>query len=159
MRSPITIALKVARQTILQRGDSGVIVQVDFIILDSPPEPLDEDVVQITTAPIHTDANTSRQKLAGKSVRSKLGSLVAVENERLTEGKSSVQGANTEVGVHRTGQLPSQNEAAKPVHDDDQIHKSSRHRDVGNVHTPNLVGLPDNALTQQIRPNFVVWMA
>ena len=33
----------------------GDFVQIDGLLLQGPPEPLDEDVVQIATAPIHRD--------------------------------------------------------------------------------------------------------
>ncbi len=35
------------------------LMQIDCLLLQGPPEPLDEDIVQITTAPVHGDFDLS----------------------------------------------------------------------------------------------------
>ena len=159
MWTPITIALKIASQAEPQSRDSGVVMHIDVIIFDSAPQALDEDIVQVTTTPIHTNTNASSQQASGKRMGGELRALVTVENVRLTESESAFQGTNAKLGIHRIRQLPCQYEAAKPIHDSNKIHRPTRHWDIGNVYTPHFIRLPDDAIPEQIRPNLVFWVA
>src|ERR687895_663110 len=68
-------------------------------------------------------------------------SLVGIEHFWHPLSESLFQGFDTEVGLPSVGQPPGQHIAAIPTHDGHQIQEASGHGDVGNVCTPDLVGL------------------
>lgn len=47
--------------------------------------------------------------------------------------------------------MPTQHEAAVPIHDRDEIHEAVSQRDVGDVTAPHLIGAIDRQTTQQVR--------
>ena len=47
---------------------------------------------------------------------------------------------DAEVSLHRDGQPPAQSPPAEPVYDGGKIDKAAGHRDVGDVHRPDLIG-------------------
>jgi hypothetical protein len=46
--------------------DRGVGLDVDVLILQATPQPLDENVVEVTTFAVHDDANTAGRQHAGE---------------------------------------------------------------------------------------------
>src|ERR1019366_411505 len=52
-------------------------------------------------------------------------------------------------------QPPSENPAAEPIDDGGKIDEAARHRDVGDVRGPDLVGSDDRHVTQEIWINLV----
>ena len=81
-----------------------------------------------------------------------LAALIGVENLRpAVTGQSFLQRLDAELGFHRDRHPPGQNPAAEPVDHGRQIDEAARHRDVGDVHRPDLVGPHDRQLAQQIR--------
>jgi hypothetical protein len=50
-----------------------------------------------------------------------------------------IRGIDAEIGLQRVRDMPSQNLASVPVHDDDQIQKTAPHWQIGEVCAPKLV--------------------
>jgi len=69
----------------LRTGLEGM--QVDALIFQAAPEPLDEHVVHPAPAPVHRDANACLLQNAGEPRRGELAALVGVENLRLAEAR------------------------------------------------------------------------
>ena len=60
-------------------------------------------------------------------------------------------------GIHGDRHPPGQHSTAEPVDDRCQIDEAARHGDVGNVHSPDLIGPRDREAAQQVRINLVSW--
>src|SRR6266478_1783771 len=57
-----------------------VISQVDLLVFQRAPQPLDKDVVQATPAAVHADDHAALGQHAGELLGSELRSLIAVED-------------------------------------------------------------------------------
>ena len=64
------------------RADGVVGSQVDLLVLDRPPQPLDEDVVAPRALAVHADGDPGLQQDAGEGVAGELRPLVSVEDLR-----------------------------------------------------------------------------
>src|SRR5262245_7365405 len=98
---------------------------------------------------------------AGEGRPGKLAALVGVEDVRLAVTRERVfQCLHAERGIHRDRQPPRQHAAAEPVEYYGQIDESACHRDVGDVHRPDLVRPCDFDAVQQIGIDLVprLWL-
>src|SRR5918992_2554710 len=110
-----------------------------------PPPPLIR-LLRIPPLAIHADSDPMLFQEPSEGLAGELGSLVGVEDLRLTIPQGFFQNLNTEVHLQGIGQLPGQHIAAIPIHDGYQIQEASGHGEVGNVRGPDLVG-PGNFYT------------
>ena len=79
----------------------------------------------------------------GKGDTRELAALVCIKDVGLAEARErSFQSLDAKVGCQRDLQPPGQHPPAKPVNDGDEIDEPARHRDVGDVGRPHLVGPP-----------------
>ena len=62
--------------------DCPVITQVDLLVFQRAPQPLDKDVVQSPPLPIHADRHTERLQLPSEALAGERRSLIAVEDLR-----------------------------------------------------------------------------
>ena len=130
----------------------GVGFQMDLLIFDRAPQPLDEDVVQEAAAAVHRDRDPGRQQLAGERGAGELRALVGVEYARRAVTRQRLlQRLDAEPAVHRVRQPPGQHRAARPVDHRHQIQKAVRHRNVGDVGGPDVVRLRDRQVAKKIR--------
>ena len=94
--------------------DSQILVEVDLLIFDCPPETFDEDIVINPAPAIHTDADA----LSGENLRElpagKLGTLIGIENLRLGNLQRLFQGFYAKIRIHCGRNIPSQDIAAIP---------------------------------------------
>ncbi len=122
----------------------GQLVQIDRLVLERSPQPLDEDVVHAATPSVNGDGDTRVFEHAGEVEAGKLAALVGVEDFR--RGVSDQRlglGLDAEPGVHGVRQPPGENMARRPIHNCDQIQKAALDRDVGDVGAPHPVGAVD----------------
>ena len=90
----------------------GQLVQVDRLVLERPPEALDEDVVHAAAPAVHGDGDIRVLERAGEVAAGELAALVGVEDLRpAVSGQRLGQGLDTEPGVHGVRQPPGQNVA------------------------------------------------
>jgi hypothetical protein len=88
-------------------GDRCVGVQVDVLIFQTSPQPLDEDVVHAPALTIHADPDAVGLQHAGEVDAGELAALVSVEDLRPAEPPQRLfQGIDTEVGVQRVRNPP-----------------------------------------------------
>lgn len=64
--SLVIVKLEVISQTYLQSRNCSIFVDIDVLILDAAPEPLDEDVIEGATPTIYADLDLVALQLAGK---------------------------------------------------------------------------------------------
>src|SRR5208282_3407794 len=135
-------------------ADAVVSVQIDLLVFDRSPDALDEDVVAPRALAIHADGDSVCDKHAGEGGAGELTSLIGVENLRCAVfGQRFLQRLDAELRLHGDREPPGQNPAAEPVDDGGEIDEAARHRDVGDVHRPDLVGTSDLQPAQKIGEN------
>jgi formylglycine-generating enzyme required for sulfatase activity len=133
-----------------QDSSGFVLFQIDIFVLDRPPQPFHEDVVQIPATAIHADPDLGRRQFISEIGSRELNPLIGVEDVWLALLQHSPQRCQTKRTVQRVGQLPGQYITAVPIHDGYQIHEPIGHGHIGDVGTPNLVGPRDVQATQQV---------
>src|SRR6516162_6334041 len=112
-------------------GDTGIGMQVDLLILQTAPQPLDEDVVHTATFAIHADGDTAPIEHCDDLGVGELAALVGVEDLRpAVSGQRFLQGLDAEVRAERVRQSPRQHRTTVPLHDRDQIQETLSHRDI-----------------------------
>src|SRR6516162_4664251 len=83
-------------------GDTGIGMQVDLLILQTAPQPLDEDVVHTATFAIHADGDTAPIEHCDDLGVGELAALVGVEDLRpAVSGQRFLQGLDAEVRAER----------------------------------------------------------
>ena len=89
---------------------------------------------------------------AGETLTGELATLITIKDlRRSVPGEGLFQGCHAEIGGQGVGDAPTQHLAGVPVHDHHQVRKAVRHRHVGQVGTPDLVGPVDRQSPQSIR--------
>jgi hypothetical protein len=74
--SLVVVEVEVAFQASGQGRYSRVVVEIDVLILDSPPKPLNEDVVKGPATTVHADLDARRFQAVSEGMGSELGTLV-----------------------------------------------------------------------------------
>src|ERR1700682_3863562 len=93
---------------------------------------------------------------AGECRAGKLRPRIGIEDVRpAVTSESILQRLDAERRLHRDRQPPRQHAAGRPVEHDGEIHEAVRHRDIGDVHGPDLVRPPDLDAAQQVRIDLV----
>jgi hypothetical protein len=93
-----------------------VTVQINVFMLDAAPQPLDKNIIEYTSAPIHADRDAFALEHAREGVARESRSLVAVEYFRLAVHVQCVfQAVHTERRFHAVADAPTENLAAVPV--------------------------------------------
>jgi len=64
-------------------GHGFVIFDVDVFVFDAAPEPFNEDVIQRTASPVHTDGDLALFENPGEYIARELRTLIRVEDLRL----------------------------------------------------------------------------
>ncbi len=115
-------------------------MQVDALVFQGSPQPLDEDIIETASLAIHRDADASPAQSIRPSERCEQRSLISIYDLRrakLVDGR--VQGLNAEVCLQSIRDAPGQNLSRAPIHDGDKIQEPSAHGQIGNIRAPNLV--------------------
>src|SRR5664279_4505418 len=101
---------------------------------------------------------TLNQLALRRLLEPKLAALVGVEDLRLAVlGDRLFDDLRAERRVHRDRQAPRQHAPAVPVDHGRQVDEAARHRDVGDVHRPDVVRTRDRQHAQQVRVDRVPW--
>ena len=108
-------------------------VEVDVLIFDRPPQPLDKDVVEASSPAIHADPDVVIEKNLGKGFAGELGALISVEYLRSPMLQCHLQGLHAERGMQGIGEGPGEHVAAIPVDDCDQVKEAMRHGNIGDI--------------------------
>ena len=156
MRALVVVEIDEAGKGTMQIDAIGEVRYIDEIVLDRPPEALDEDVVDETLDAIHTDLNRSPFEDPEKLFGGKLTSLIGVEDQWLPPVESVVERIAAEGTVQRVGQSPTEDETAVPIDDGGQVEKAISHRNVSNIGAPDLIGRDDCDIAQQVGIDLVI---
>ena len=151
MRPVLVVVVDERRESVTQGVAALGGVQVDVVVLDRTPQPLDEHVVDRPSHAVHRDGDLGVEQHLDERVGGELRSLIGVEDlGRAVEGEGLVQGGHAEVDRHGVGQTPGEHLARVPVHDRHEVEESFLERDVGDVGTPHVIGMIDVESAQQV---------
>ena len=132
--------------------------QIDLLIFDGPPKPLDKNIVAPSPFSIHADRDVMFVEQVCKGKAGKLAALIGIEHLGLSiTCQSLLDGLKTKRGIERDGYTLCENLAAKPVDNRGEIDKTACHRNVGDIHRPDLIGTFHHKMTQQIGIDFMAW--
>ena len=134
------VKMEVSSQAPAGIGNRQILMQVNLFVFDRPPEAFHEDVVIHTAPAIHADANIFSFEDLCKIVAGELNTLIGIENLRSGNPQRPLQRPDAKNGIQRNGDIPSQNIAAVPVHDDHQIDKTLLQADIRYIGAPGLIG-------------------
>ena len=70
------VKFKIPRQAFVRFLDRLIALEINILIFDGAPQPLDKDVVQCTAAGIHADPDVTRQKSLRETFAGKLAALI-----------------------------------------------------------------------------------
>src|SRR5712675_2921758 len=130
--------------------------QIDLLIFDAAPQPLNEHVVPPGPFAIHADGDAVAGKQTGERRARELRTLVGVEDFRpAMTSESILQRLDAEGRLHRDRQPPRQDTTCRSVKHHGEIDKAVRHWNVGDVHGPDLVWTRNLQAAQQIRMDLV----
>ena len=121
-------------------GSRRDFVQIDGLLFERPPQPFDEDVVEIAAPPVHRDFDVSLGQGRDPGRARVLAALIRIHDLGL-----AVFGDGLFQGSQRKSWHPAYLRAARtapcacPIHDCHQIQEAVLHGDVGDVAAPNVV--------------------
>ncbi len=125
-------------------------------MLQRPPQPLDEDVVHPAAPAIHGDLDSRCCQRTSESRRGELRALIRIEDFRFAKASQSIlKCREAERRVHCIRNAPSQNRAARPIDDRDEIEKASSYGQIRYIGRPDVIGPFDLQVAQQIGINLV----
>jgi len=162
MESLIVVETHVSLDSCLQFGKCPVVVEVDVLVLQRPPESLDVDIVQGTIDAVHADPYAIAIERGGESLRGELATLIRVEDRRHSVDRYGFfEGRDAELSIERIGNLPRQNLPRVDIDDRHQVYVSSCNLDVRDVSSPYLIGQPYVLAPQKVRilPVVLRWHA
>src|ERR1700680_3898183 len=97
-------------------ADAFIGSQIDLLVFDATPQPLNEHVVPPGPFAIHADGDAVAGKQTGERRARELRPLIGIEDVRpAVTGQSILQRLDAERRLHRDRQPPRQNPAGRPV--------------------------------------------
>ena len=156
MRPGLIVERQVALHALMGRTDSLVRVHIDLLVFNALPESLDEHVVPPTPFSVHADLDAVVRQEACELLAGELAPLVGIEDGwGAMLGDGLLHRVEAEIGRERIGEPPRQHPATRPVQDRKQIHEAPRHREVGDIGGPDMIGSRDHQVTQEIGVNLM----
>ena len=155
MDSLAAVVIEVPPQGLLRIPAIGAVPQGILLVLDRPPQPLDEDVVQGPAPAVHRDSDAMTFQSARVGRRRELGPLIRVEDLGAESEQRLVERVDTEIAGECVRELPRQDVPAEEIHDRREVEEAVLHRDVCDVAGPHVVGPDDLQTPQQIGVNLV----
>src|SRR5216683_773881 len=116
MRSSPVVKVEISTNRASRLTDGFVGSQIDLLVFDAFPKPLDEHVVSPSSFAIHADGDAVVGEDTGKGRSGELRALVGVEDVRPAVTRESIfQRLDAEGRLHRDRQPPRQNTTCRPV--------------------------------------------
>ncbi len=102
MESLSVVETHVPLDSCLKLGKCPVVVQVDILVLQSPPEALDVNIVQGTIDAVHADPDAIAVERSDESLRRELATLIRVDDRRHSVDRDGFfKSRDTETGIKR----------------------------------------------------------
>src|SRR5690606_7627628 len=125
-------------------------VKIQFIVFNSTPESLYENIVDCTAFSVHRYLSAFQTfNVINIILGGKLAPLIPVYNLGFSVlGDGLFRGGNDPISFHRVGQRPAYKAAAPQIPYGQTVKKSLSHRSVATVHGPHLVYAINFKITQ-----------
>lgn len=156
MRAFVVVEVEVATDVAMGLHHRLVRLQVHRVIVQGPPEPLHEHVIDPAALAVHADPDIGCLELIGEGCARELDPLISVEDLRGSIAiEGLLQGFYAELGVQGIGETPGEHLAAVPVHDGQPVQEPSCHEDVADLRRPHRIGAKHGNVPQQVRTDLV----
>ena len=86
MEPPRVVEVEIADKPLVQRRHVQILLEIDILIFQTPPEPLDHNIVRASALPVHADKNGCSLQNPCEIITGELTSLISIENLRLAPG-------------------------------------------------------------------------
>ena len=149
------VKIEIIRKRGFQLTHRLVGVQIEVLVLDASPQPLDEHIIDPTPLAVHAHAHALGLQRLGEVIGGELAALVGVEDLEGTVARERLlQGLDTEIRAHRIADPNAQHLAAVEIQDRHQVDKPLGHRQVRDVRRPRLAGPLNGDVCEQVG---VIW--
>lgn len=142
MPSLAVVVPEVVLQATIAFDPIGSRFQVDMLVFERSPEPLDEDVVDCPAFAVHAQLDFQiLGNIVGEQLCGELAALIGVDDLGLAVPfHCCLQSLSAPFRFHGIGEAPADYEAAVQVDDGDQVEVSALNRNISDVHRPDLIG-------------------
>src|SRR5882724_2779921 len=128
MRTAAIVEVEIPTNRASRLTDGFIGSQIDLLVFDALPQPLNEYVVSPSSFAIHADGDAVFGEDAGKGRTGELRALVGVEDFRPAVTRESIfQRLDAEGRLHRDGQPPRQDTTGRPVEHHGEIDEAVGH--------------------------------
>ena len=148
MQPFLVVKVEVAAQAVMRFLRVGIVVQVDFFVLDTAPQAFGQNVVQGTPPPIHADPNLrGREQLDVLRAR-EVAPLVTVPDLGLGLRQGPLHGGQDEGHFQGLGQFPTQHIAGVPIEHRDEIEPALQETNIRDIDAPDLIRVINRQMPQ-----------
>src|SRR3954468_1850979 len=110
MRSACVVEVEIPADRSTGLGDGAVSSEVDLLVLDRSPEPLDEDIVAPSALAVHADPDPITGQYPGEDFAGELATLIGIEDLRpAVAGQGLFQCLDAKCRLHGDRQPPGEN--------------------------------------------------
>src|SRR5260370_2388310 len=128
MRTSAVVKVEIPANRMSRLADAFVGPQIDLLVFDAAPQPLDEHVVPPCSFAIHADRDAVAGERAGEGRAGELRALIGIEDFGLAVTSEGVlQGLDAEVLFHLDRHPPRQTPPAPPLPTPRQIPTTPPH--------------------------------
>ena len=138
------------------RRDRLVIVKINLLVLDRPPDPFDKDAVINPAAAVHADPDPRAFQKPREFGAGELRPLVGIENLRLPLAKGRPECLQAEVLFQRRRKRPRNHRPAGHIDDCHQVDEPVAQPNVRYIAAPDLVGPHDRQTAEKVRIDLVL---
>src|SRR5207248_9210794 len=118
----LVVEIEPSANTGLGFGHRRVGIEVDFLVFEAAPQPLDEDIVHAPAIAVHADGDPMSLEGGGEIVAGELAALVGIEDLRPAVARERfLERFDTQIGAEGVRVTPRQHLDAHPVHADYQV--------------------------------------
>src|SRR5262250_2840810 len=103
MQSLVVVELEISVQAGFQIGNRCIVLKVNVLILDRPPKPFDEHIVQGAASAIHAHPNVGGFETGGELLGGELIILISVKDVRPAQEQRLLESFQTEPAIERVG--------------------------------------------------------
>src|SRR3954447_3700669 len=135
MRTAAIVKVEIPTNRASRLTNGFVGSQIDFLVFDAFPQPLDEHVVSPGSFAIHADGDAVVGEDAGEGRTGELRALVGVEDVGPAVTRESIlQRLDAECGLYRDRRPPRLHPAGRPIEHDSEVNETALHGDICDVH-------------------------
>src|SRR5512145_50114 len=130
---------------------TGILMQVNFFVLNGAPQSFGEDIILSATAPIHADLDASTLQTLEVLRTGEMAALVAVPDLRCRVEQSVVHSSQHKVKCQGLAERPAEDVTGIPVQNRREVEPTMSQTDVGDIDAPDMIGVLGVDTPQQVR--------